>query len=98
MSKTFQVFGNYGSMEVSSETGEVLDYEPGLDYDDTKPEEGYADILCFDLDSFAGPYSRDQWDHLDVLDLGFWTKTGEYVERARDWEDDDSGILPEGSA
>lgn len=84
---TFQVWGNYGAMEVSCATGEVLAYTPDLDYDPAKPDEGYADILCFDLASFDGPVKdATHWDHVDVLDLGFWTKTGEYVERARDWE------------
>jgi hypothetical protein len=86
---TFQVWGNYGTMEVSAVTGEIFKYNPDLDYDETKPEEGYADILCFDLSSFDGPIKDPKtWEHVDVLDLGFWTKTGEYVDRARDWEDD----------
>ena len=84
--KTFEVFGNYGSITVSKETGEVIAYAPDCDYDETKPEEGYADILCFDLASFDGPFTIGEFDHVDVLDLGFWTKDGEYVERARDWE------------
>lgn len=88
--KTFEVFGNYGSMTVSKETGEVLAYNTeDSDFDDTKPGEGYADILCFDLSSFDGPFSVEEFDHVDVLDLGFWTKNGEYVERARDWEADE---------
>jgi hypothetical protein len=84
--RTFEVSGNYGTMIVNYDTGEVLEYQPDCDWNPEKPEEGYGDIICIDvqevqavnLANFAPPYTP-----FDILDVGFWTKNGTYEPRTR---------------
>ena len=78
--------GNYGTLEADDITGMVIKYlpMPGEEHD-------YADIVQFDLDERCRWYasqgirlSTPQPDG-DILDVGFWTNTGEYVSAEHDY-------------
>lgn len=71
----FVVYGNYGDLTVHRSTGAVLQYEPDRD-SETGTE--YDQILRFDIDEYAAAYPNEEFDHLDICDIGFWTRDGQY--------------------
>ena len=68
--------GSYGCLHCDRDSGAVLKYVPDTDCTD------YADIVRF---NFTGPdvASLDRFKEGDILDFGFWTSAGEYVEPMR---------------
>ncbi|MGQ7794505.1 hypothetical protein ACUN0C_19035 [Faunimonas sp. B44] len=66
------VYGNYGEMLVNERNGRVIRYTPSDEGSD------YADIVRVDLKEFALAYPGETHSHIDIVDIGFWTNTGEY--------------------
>lgn len=71
----FIVYGNYGDLIVNSSTGAVLRYAPDRD-SETGTE--YGHILRFDIDEYSAAYPGEELGHVDICDIGFWTKDGQY--------------------
>lgn len=71
----FVVYGNYGDLVVNGSTGVVIKYQPDRD-SETGTE--YHHILRFDIDEYAAAYPGEILGHVDICDIGFWTKDGQY--------------------
>lgn len=91
---TITVFGNWGELTVDADTGEVLAYAPGVDFDPAQPAEGYCDIAKIDLvewRAYLETHGFSMPGSTDILNVGYWDKSGEY-EPATDfravWFDD----------
>lgn len=71
----FVVYGNYGDLIVNRSTVSVLQYEPDRD-SETGAE--YDSILRFDISEYTATYPDEELDHVDICDIGFWTRHGQY--------------------
>ena len=71
----FVVYGNYGDLIVDRSTGSVHQYEPDRD-SETGTE--YDQILRFDIDEYSAAYPGEKLGHVDICDIGFWSKSGQY--------------------
>lgn len=71
----FVVYGNYGDLIVNSSTGAVLRYASDRD---SKTGTEYAHILRFDIDEYMAAYPGEKLGHVDICDIGFWTKDSQY--------------------
>lgn len=74
----FEVYGNYGTLEVEVPTGRVLRYDWNSNDDGDGSE--YADIVRFDIRAFEAAFRQRiiGGDHVCIMDLNFWSDTGEY--------------------
>jgi hypothetical protein len=83
---TTTVYGSYGELTVCRSTGLVLAYEPDGDGRE------YDDIFRFDVATApkheGGDPNRLDPVGYDVVRIGFWTVTGEYVEQNDAYPDD----------
>lgn len=68
---SFQVFGSHGELEVDARTGFVLNWyfsacESG--------DDGYQNILRFDMEEFAAYRTSIQrpFTNVDILSIGYW--------------------------
>jgi len=92
MADTILVTGNWGEMTCDLATGEVLNYAPGIDFDeaDPDPNQGYLKIARIDIaefNSFLASHGLPaQTGTEDILNLGYWTIDGVY-EPATDYRD-----------
>lgn len=80
MRDTITITGSYGSLTVNRQSGAIISYEPRTD-----DEPAYSDIVRFDVNEARLHYG-DDWgviEFLDILRIGFWTNTGEYVPNER---------------
>ena len=75
---TFRVYGSASELVVSRMSGRVLGY-----VDDGDGE--YADITFFNVDDWRRSYPGRVLDHVDILDLGYWTGEGEYMPPEYTW-------------
>ena len=73
MSTTCQVYGNYGSLTIDRETGNVIAYQPDIDATET---EGYYDIARVE------PSHMHPTGDCDILCCGYWLKDGAYEAKA----------------
>lgn len=88
--------GSYGEFDVDAKTGHVVKQRP--DHEAIKDEggtcQGYLDIVQVDLEERRDWYAArgevfgDVQPDGDVLDVGFWTDKGAYIEPAIDWRED----------
>lgn len=84
---TFEVAGSWGILTVNRDTGYVRDY----DDQDTRRieigdqyEDGYTNIVRFDLGEYRENWRKDIPDQVDILDLCYWTEEDVYETHARD--------------
>jgi hypothetical protein len=89
MTHTVNFIGNYGTIQCDPTTGEVVGYVLALG-----EAADYADISRVDLAERRGwyvahgvPMAAHQPDG-DILDCGFWTLAGDYVEPENGWRTD----------
>lgn len=75
MSNIVLIRGSYGTLTVHRATGAVVgyDHEGNLE-PDSGPKDGYRDI------AFVHP-GHLSLGEADILDVGFWTVDGVYIER-----------------
>lgn len=82
---TVTIEGSHGKLTVDLLTGNVTAYEWEQHAD--APE--YGDIVRFDLGENAAYYKRPvqpgMW--FDILDVGFWTDKGDYIEPEAEWRE-----------
>lgn len=72
--KTFIVKSSLGTITANAETGDVLDV-----ISLNESEESYLnDIKTFDLKRYKEYYKREIENTIDIIYLGFWTKSGVY--------------------
>lgn len=99
MTNVLTFSGSYGELEVDATTGEVIRYEPDGDgrwlnrqemaAQHAAGEDGYYDIVRFDLDEWRTYCAKHHPEHKlegdDILMIGFWSITGEKFEADEDW-------------
>jgi hypothetical protein len=78
--RTFIVYGCGGELTVSASSGHVLEYDD-MGYGDNE----YAAIVFVNVDEWRNSHPGDVPDRIDILDLGYWTDTGEYEPPKNDW-------------
>jgi len=84
--KTIQVGSSHGSLTCNKETGMVI--ECSLFHGENENER-IAQIAKFDLEEWKKCYVGESLpDYLDILDLGYWTKNGEYEQPVIDWRNE----------
>jgi hypothetical protein len=72
LAQLFEVFGNYGSLQVDATSGRIVSIaEAESDADEI---DNYRDILRFDVREWTRHYpDEDIADfRVDVVDIGFW--------------------------
>ena len=75
---SFQVYGSHGDLTVASTSGRVLAYEPvGVGE--------YRNITFFNVAEWRQTYPGEVPDHIDILDIGYWTEEGGYASPVADW-------------
>lgn len=67
----FVVYGNYGDLVVNGSSGVVIRYEPDRDSETGRE---YEHIVRFDINEYSATYPGEKLDHVDICDIGFWTK------------------------
>jgi len=72
---------SHGSITFGSETGLTL--ESNLCGCDDCPQ-----VERFNIEEYCTHYGKGVPQDVDILDLGYWGKDGEYVEPAHDWRKD----------
>lgn len=80
--KCFVVYGTFGDLIVDRLIGSVLRYEPDRD---SKTGAEYGSIVRFDIDEYAAAYPGEKLDHVDICDIGYWTKDGRYERPESDF-------------
>jgi hypothetical protein len=81
---SFQVYGSHGDLTVASASGRVLAYEPISDGE-------YRHIAFFNIAEWRQTYPGEVPHQIDILDIGYWTKEGEYAPPVADWRADKGG-------
>ncbi len=81
---TFVVYGSHGDLVVASASGRVLRYEP-------LGEGEYSGIAFVNVAEWRQTYPGIVPDHIDILDIAYWTKEGEYEGPVVDWRTDKGG-------
>lgn len=78
--ETVTIAGSHGSMVVDASTGVVLKWNHSGDGD-------YKDIVKIDLDEYRRTYPGPGgiMARIDVLDVGYWDKSGAYEPPAEHW-------------
>lgn len=76
------VYSSHGELAVEPITGLVI--KADSDYYDSDPNDGVRDIVRFDIEEFCIFWGCPPQD-ADILDMGFWTETGDYVPPSMDW-------------
>lgn len=79
------VFGSHGLIQAHPD-GTVAEYTKGGD--SLEPEDvGYSNIARFDVEEWQRRYPGQKIEDatLDVLDIGYWTKDGQYEAPEDDW-------------
>ena len=81
----FYVYGSHGELTVDADTGDVIEL-----MDQTYDSEEYRDIVRFDVHEWRREYPTEaiEGTGMDILDIGFWTDTGEYIGPEQSWRDD----------
>ena len=75
---SFQVYGSHGDLTVASTSGRVLAYAPvGVG------EYRYSNL--FNVAEWRQTYPGEVPDHIDILDIGYWTEEGGYASPVADW-------------
>jgi len=97
--KTFTITGSHGELTVETTYGLIIDR---VRWTDTYRDENgkwreipdwpnaYDDIAKFDLAEWRAFYPGEEPDgmHIDILDMGFWTNTGEYCAAEFDFREE----------
>jgi hypothetical protein len=81
---TLSVYGSHGELVVASMSGRVLEYHPIGDGE-------YSAITFFNVAEWRQAYPGAMPDHIDILDIGYWTKEDEYAPPVEDWRKDKRG-------
>lgn len=82
---TFCVYGSHGDLVVASMSGRVLEYHP-------IGEGEYSAVAFFNVAEWRQAYPGNIPDHIDILDIGYWTQEGEYAPSVEDWRKDKGGF------
>ncbi len=82
---TFCVYGSHGDLVVASMSGRVLEYHP-------IGEGEYAAIAFLNVAEWRQACPGNVPDHIDILDIGYWTQEGEYAPPVEDWRKDKGGF------
>lgn len=84
---TFTANGNWGVLYCEIETGLVMHYERGGEWE--KPGDGYDNITRLDADEWRRFYPGENitLGH-DILDFGSWDTDGRYVGPETDWREE----------
>lgn len=79
--KTFSVSSSNGCLTASAKTGRVISCELNKD------GEGIDQIQRFDVEEWRKAYPGENiaGHSIDILDLGYWDKSGKYEEPEKDW-------------
>lgn len=85
MNKTFKVMSSHGYLTVELLGGGVVECIPN--HDDEGSSSELLDIRAFDVEEWKATWKREigEDEHVDILDLGFWTKGGDYTPPEEDW-------------
>ncbi len=78
--RAFIVYGCGGELTVSASSGQVLEYDD-MGYGDNE----YAGIVFVNVDEWHNSHPGTVLDRIDILDLGYWTESGEYEPPENDW-------------
>lgn len=90
-----QVNGSWGTLFVEPVTGIVLAYDDFGCLPDPDGYPGYSDITRVDLVEWCVSHGcADVPRGIDILDVAFWTNSGQYVEAAKDWREEVVGLVP----
>ena len=82
--ETFTAVGNWGELKCDVNTGNVVSYERGGDWE--KEGDGYDNITRLDVDEWRKTYPiGDLTAGHDILDFGSWDKDGRYEGPEEDW-------------
>lgn len=73
------VFSSNGDFEIDHD-GRVVEFHP---WPDASPD--YFNFVRFDLEEHRRHHGRTSDDDFDILDLGVWTSTGEYIPPDEEW-------------
>lgn len=85
LAKQAGVSSTHGHFDINFFTGEVLDYN----LSETEDGKNLAKISKFDLQEYLRYWDGEPLaDHYDILDLGYWTKSGEYIPADVDFRKD----------
>lgn len=76
------VHSSNGELKVNSKTGKVIKCDMSTD------GEGIDQIERFDIEEYKKFWNAEITDDIDILNLGYWTKDGQYEEPADDWRKD----------
>lgn len=70
--RTFHVFGNYGTIKASADSGKVLRLDER--HSDADQAANYRDILFFGVAEWRNRYATTQLEGtwVDIIDIGFW--------------------------
>lgn len=83
-STSFYVFSSGGSLKVSAKDGSVIECTTIHNEDNELKQ-----ILKFDIEEFKTHYKVAEIPgNLDILDLGYWTKNGQYEKPVEDWRNE----------
>lgn len=84
--KTFKATGGYGDLICDAETGNVVEYQRGGDWQ--KEGDGYDVITRLDVDEWRTYWpSGDLFAGHDILDFGTWAIDGSYCGPEMDWRE-----------
>lgn len=77
-------YSSCGTVEFDSMTGKVIQVYRDVKNSDLT-EESIHDIDCFDVREYAEWSGRTIPESVDIIEIGYWTKSGEYIEAERSY-------------
>lgn len=84
--KTFKATGGYGDLICDAETGNVVEYQRGGDWE--KEGDGYDNLTRLDVDEWRSYWpGGDLFAGHDILDFGTWASDGSYCGPEMDWRE-----------
>jgi hypothetical protein len=97
----FYVYGNWGTLECALDTGVVQRYCPNDDgewfdiFDMAAHShlDGYYHIIACDIAEYRNTYPNEDISHIDILDIGTWDLSDNYVPAAEDFRREARSIL-----
>lgn len=73
--------GSWGDLTIHTPTGHIISYDDNERKCWEPEERGYHDIAFFDPATLEASSSVKEYGEDDILDVGYWTKSGAYVPR-----------------
>ena len=78
------VISSHGVIVANPESGEVEKVVSRCNCGEC----GLDDILKFDVEEYRKHHNAELPDTVDILDIGYWEKNGEYEEPCHDWREE----------